>query len=56
MRPQLLATDIRYCSPCIKGPAATFQNQQYGNNRRVHNTFVKGKAGFRCTVCGKETS
>ena len=42
-------TTIKQCS-CKEGPAAEFQDRQYGKGMRVHNIMEKG--GARCTVCG----
>ena len=41
-----MSTSIRVCS-CTH----EYQEQKYGNNKRVKNKCGKG---WRCTVCGKE--
>ena len=39
------------------GPAAKFQDKQYGKGKRVHTVGIERSGGahiIRCTVCGKE--
>lgn len=43
------------CSCPVNGPAAKFQEQEYGKGNRLHNPCgSKGAKKARCTVCGKE--
>lgn len=43
---ELDKTAILTCS-CVH----TYQDERYGQNKRLHNKTDKG---YRCTVCGKE--
>lgn len=48
---------------CAAGPAASFQDAEYGKGMRLHTIKIKGESrtmknvsGFVCTVCGKVKS
>lgn len=47
-----MAVVIKRCN-CKGTPAADFQDKQYGEQQRVHNTTLKNETV--CTVCGTKT-
>ena len=45
---------VMECKNCKPHP---FQDQKYGNRKRVHNKTKKSEGTvYRCTVCGTENS